>query len=588
MPFLDLQSFLRHLEANSELHRVKVEVDPELEVTEIATRSAREGRSALLFETPRGSRFPLVINALGSMKRIEMALGRHPEQIGEELVNFIERMNPPSLKQLWQGRRSLLRLSKVRPEQVRSALAQQVVEDQPDLLAMPVLKCWPGDGGRFITLPLVLSQDPDTGIGNLGIYRMQVYGPAHTGMHMQVQKGGGFHFWKAEREGEPLEMAVVLGGDPSLILAAVMPLPEGMDEVGFSGIVRGARTPMVKAKTLSLRVPANAEFVLEGIVKPGVRRLEGPFGDHFGHYSEAAEFPVFEVKAITRRRNAVYPATVVGKPPQEDRYLGDATQLILKPFIRLLRKEVKDLWAYYEAGFHNLLVVSVETRYTREPIKTALGLLGEGQLSLTKCIVLVGPDVDPRDFKSVVAAVSRNFDAPEDFHLIARTTLDTLDFTGEAMHRGSKMIVDATGHAAPGPGPSTPPGPDPRRVVPQIVKWRDVGGALLAVQVRGTGHGRAAVESLVKALPAGRVKIVAAVSEDVDIDDDVQLIWGIFTRFDPARDIVFTSMDFKGIAPVYRGVMGIDATWKQGYPKPLEMDPEIIRKVDRRWTEYWK
>jgi 4-hydroxy-3-polyprenylbenzoate decarboxylase len=567
---------------------VKVEVDPELEVTEIAARSFREGRPALLFENPRGSKYPLVINALGSMKRIEMALGRHPEQIGEELVTFIERMNPPSLKQLWQGRRTLMRISKVRPKRVRSAPAQQVVENNPDLLAMPVLKCWPGDGGRFITLPLVLSRDPETGAGNLGIYRMQVYGPAQAGMHMQVQRGGGFHFWKAEKMGEPLEVAVVLGGDPSLILAAVMPLPEGIDEVGFSGIVRGARTPMVKAKTLSLRVPANAEFVLEGIVKPGVRRLEGPFGDHFGHYSEAAEFPVFEVKAVTRRRNAVYPATVVGKPPQEDRYLGDATQLILKPFIRLLRKEVKDLWAYYEAGFHNLLVVSVETRYVREPIKTALGLLGEGQLSLTKCLVLVGPDVDPRDFKAVVEAVRRNFDAPEDFQLIARTPLDTLDFTGEAMHRGSKMVIDATGHGAPAPGPSPDLGLDPRRIAPQIVKWRDVGGALLAVQVSGAGQGRAAVEMLVRALPPGRVKIVAVVSEDVDIEDDVQLIWGIFTRFDPARDVVFTGMDFKGIAPVYRGVMGIDATWKQGYPKPLEMDPEIIGKVDRRWAEYWK
>lgn len=567
---------------------MKVEVDPELEVTEIATRSFREGRPALLFENARGSKYPLVINVLGSMKRIEAALGRHPEQIGEELVTFIERMNPPSLKTLWQGRSTLMRLAKVRPKHVRSAPAQQVVENQPDLFEMPVLKCWPGDGGRFITLPLVLSRDPETGAGNLGIYRMQVYGPAQTGMHMQIEKGGGFHFWKAEEKGEPLEMAAVLGGDPSLILAAVMPLPEGIDEVGFSGIIRGARTPMVKAKALSLRVPANAEFVLEGIVKPGVRRLEGPFGDHFGHYSEAAEFPVFEVKAITRRRNAVYPATVVGKPPQEDRYLGDATQLILKPFIRLLRKEVKDLWAYYEAGFHNLLVVSVETRYAREPIKTALGLLGEGQLSLTKCLVLVGPDVDPRDFKAVVEAVRRNFDAPEDFQVIARTPLDTLDFTGEAMHRGSKMVIDATGPAVPGPGPSTHPEVDPRRIAPQIVKWRVVGGALLAVQVSGTGQGRASVETLVRALPPGPVKIVAAVSEDVDIGDDVQLIWGIFTRFDPARDVVFTSMEFKGIAPVYRGVMGIDATWKQGYPKPLEMDSEIIRKVDHRWAEYWK
>jgi len=589
VPFLDLQSFIRRLEARGELHRVTAEVDPELEITEIATRAVREGRPALLFENVRGSKFPLVINTLASRKRIEIALGRPPDEIGEELVSFIERMNPPSLGKLWHGRKTLMRLSKIRPKHTRNAPAQQVVEPNPDILSMPILKCWPGDAGRFITLPLVHSRDPETGVGNLGMYRMQVFGPAETGMHMQIERGGGVHYWKAEKRGEPLEMAVALGGDPALILSAIMALPEGIDEMGFAGIVRGARTPLVKARTVNLRVPANAEFVLEGVVRPGVRRLEGPFGDHFGHYSGAAEFPVFEVRAITRRRNAVYPATVVGKPPQEDRYMGDATQMILKPFIRLLRKEVRDLWAYYEAGFHNLLVVSVETRYAREPIKTALGLLGEGQLSLTKCMVLVGPDVDPSDFKAVLGAIRRNFDAPEDFQLIARTAIDTLDFTGEAMHRGSKMVLDATGlNDAPKEPELTGVPVDLRSISPYISKHRLLGGALLAVQVSGQGQGRGVVESLVKHPGLSRVKIIAAVSEDVDIAADEQLLWGIFTRFDPARDAIFTDVGFKGIAPVYRGVMGIDATWKQGYQTPLQMDPEIVRKVDQRWAEYWQ
>ncbi|MSQ07717.1 MAG: UbiD family decarboxylase [Dehalococcoidia bacterium] len=589
MPFLDLQSFMQRLEAVGELHRVTTEVDPELEITEIATRSVREGRPALLFENVRGSQFPLVINTLASRKRIEIALGRPPDEIGEELVSFVERMNPPSLGKLWHGRKELMRLSNIRPRHIRSAPVQQVIEQSPDLLTMPALKCWPGDAGRFITLPLVHSRDPETGVGNLGIYRMQVFGAAEAGMHMQIQKGGGFHHWKAEKEGKPLEMAVALGGDPALILSAIMALPEGIDEMGFAGIVRGARTPLVKARTVDLRVPANAEFVLEGVVRPGVRRLEGPFGDHFGHYSGAAEFPVFEVKAITHRRNAVYPATVVGRPPQEDRFMGDATQMLLKPFIRLLRKEVKDLWAYYEAGFHNLLVVSVETRYAREPIKTALGLLGEGQLSLTKCMVLVGPDVDPGDFKAVLGAIRRNFDAPEDFQLIARTAIDTLDFTGEATHRGSKMVLDATGlNDAAKEQELTGIPVDLRTASPYISKQRLFAGALLAVQVSGQGQGRGVIETLIKHPGLSRIKIVVAVSEDVDIGDDEQLLWGIFTRFDPARDVVFTDVGFKGIAPVYRGVMGIDATWKQGYQAPLQMDPDIIRKVDQRWAEYWK
>ncbi len=603
--FADMQSFLQALEAQGDLHRVKVEVDPELEVTEIATRCVREGKPALLFENVKGSRYPLVINIMASMSRIETGLGRPPGEIGEEIVRFIERMNPPRPFELWRNRKTALRLTKIRPQTVRTGPVQQVVETTPDLLSMPVLKCWPGDGGRFITLPLVMSRDTETGVGNMGIYRMQVYGPTATGMHMQVQKGGGFHYWKAEKAGQPLEMAVALGGDPALILSAVMALPEGIDELAVSGVVRGSRTRLVKCKTVNLLVPASAEFVLEGVVRPGVRRVEGPFGDHFGHYSGAAEFPVFEVNAITHRKGAVYPATVVGKPPQEDRYLGDATQLVLKPFIRLLRKEVRDLWAYYEAGFHNLLVVSVETRYAREPIKTALGLLGEGQLSLTKCLVLVGPDVDPRDFSQVLASVRHNFTPEEDFQIIARTPLDTLDFTGEAWHRGSKVIIDATERAprhapylesalppplrrsAPEEGAGVPG--DLRKSSPHIVKWRMLGdGALLAVQASGAGNGREVAQALVTRPDAVKAKVVAVVSEDVDIEDDVQLLWGIFTRFDPARDVVFTGMEWRGIAPIYRGVMGIDATWKRGYQAPLEMDPEVVRKVDRRWAEYWK
>ena len=232
----------------------------------------------------------------------------------------------------------------------------------------------------FITLPLVRTRDPGTGAHNMGMYRMQVYDKSTTGMHMQIQKGGAFHHVDAERESKPLDIAVALGGDPALILSAIIPLPEGIDEAGFAGVMRGRATPMTKAKTVDVRVPAHAEFVIEGQLQPGERRLEGPFGDHFGHYSGAEDFPVFRVKAITRKRNPVYPATVVGKPPQEDRALGDAAQLATKPLIRLMRKEVRDMWSYYESGFHNLLVVSVDSRYSREQMKTAFGILGEGQL----------------------------------------------------------------------------------------------------------------------------------------------------------------------------------------------------------------
>ena len=585
MAFTDLQSFLKLLEKEGELKRVTEEVDPELEITEIATRAVKENLPALLFENVKGSNFPLVINSMASLRRIELSLGRPAEALGEDIVKFMEDVNPPNLGSFWRNRKTAWRLLKIRPKNTRRALSQQVVRE-PQLDELPILKCWPEDGGRFFTLPLVMTRDPKTSAGNMGMYRMQMYDERTTGMHMQIQKGGGFHYQIAEKMGKPLEMAVAVGGDPSLILAAIMPLPEGLDEVAFSGIVRGQRTPLTNAKTIDMKVPAHAEFVFEGVLRPRVRRLEGPFGDHFGHYSDAADHPVFEISRMTHRKNAIFPATVVGRPPQEDRYLGDAAQLALTPLMRIIRKEVKDMWAYYEAGFHNLLVVSVDPRYQREPIKTALGLLGEGQLSLTKNLVLVGPDVNPRNYSQVMQAIRRNFDPEQDFHLIARTAADTLDFTGEALHKGSKMILDATGPIGEGTPTAVALPANISAIAPGIGKYRLVGKTMLVVQTGGDG--RNIIQKLVDNPLLGSVKIVVAVSDDVDIDDDENLIWGIFTRFDAVLDVMFSRTEFRGLAPVYSGVLGIDATWKQGYQKPLVMDPDVVKKVDAKWSRYWK
>ncbi len=584
-----MQDFIRALEGRGLLKRVRAEVDPELEVTEIATRLVREQGPAILFENVTGSRFPLVINLLATMERIELGLGRHPDEIGEELVTMLEEINPPAVSALWRNRAAVMNLLNVRPSKTFRPGSQQVVEHVPDLRTMPILKCWPDDGGRFITLPLVRSRDPRTGSHNMGIYRMQVYDRATTGMHMQIQKGGAFHHRDAELEDRPLEIAVALGGDPALLLSAVIPLPEGIDEAGFAGVMRRKRTPMTRAKTIDVRVPSNAEFVLEGVLYPGERRLEGPFGDHFGHYSDANDFPVFHIRTITRKRNPVYPATVVGKPPQEDRYLGDAAQLATRPLIRIMRKEVRDLWAYYESGFHNLLVVSVDGRYTREQIKTAMGILGEGQLSLSKVLILVSSEIDPRNPSDVAKAVAMNFSPETDFHLIARTAQDTLDFTGESFQHGSKMVIDATGFGHPPDARPTPLSIDPATISDDIVDHRLIAGSLLFVKMRGICPDRRAVlERLVRHGSMKSMKIAVMVSDDVDIYDNTELIWGVFTRFDCSKDVIFSEKRFDGITPVYSGVMGIDATWKEGYPAPLEMTPEIVRKVDRRWQEYWQ
>jgi len=358
MRFTALREFVQYLEKSGELHRVKVEVDPILEISEIAIRALREGKPALYFEKVKGAKYPLVINTLASERRIELALGEHPDRLGEELISFFEHAIPPSAKSLTKHRAMLRRFLSSRTSDISIAPSQEVVEN-PNLGELPIIQCWPQDGGRFITLPQVVTYDPRNSKRNIGMYRMHVFDGRTTGMHWQIQKGGGFHFFQSMKLDRPLEVAVALGTDPALLLATVAPLPEGIDEAMFAGFLRKKSTQLVGGRSISINVPANAEFILEGIVPPKERRTEGPFGDHFGHYSAAAEFPVFHITAMTHRRDPIYPATIVGIPPMEDKFLGDATQRILGPLAKLLHTEVKGLWAYYEAGFHNFLAVSV-------------------------------------------------------------------------------------------------------------------------------------------------------------------------------------------------------------------------------------
>jgi UbiD family decarboxylase len=581
MPFDDLQQFVAHLERTKQLQRVRVEVDPVLEAGEIAQRVLREGGPALLFEKPKGGSLPLVMNLFGTMDRVRDALGRDPGEIGSELLRAVQRLNPPSLSSLWQNRKVLGRLRHMRPTAVSAGICQEVAET-PDLTQLPVLKCWPLDGGRFVTFGMVITHNPRSGVRNLGLYRLQVFGKDQTGMHWQSMKGGRGHYWEAEQQGQDLEVAVVIGADPILMMSSILPLPEDIDEIGFAGFLRGKSVPMVRAKTLNMSVPAGAEIILEGVVPAKERRVEGPFGDHFGHYSEAAEFPVFHVRKVTRRRNALYAATVVGKPPQEDKFLGLAAGEMVGPLIKLIHPNVVDLAAYVGAGFHNLLVASIKERHPKEVLKTAMALLGTGQLSLTKVLVLIGADRDPRDFRGVLREIGQRFEPEDHMWLLPFAPLDTLDFTSFTMHVGSKLVLDACGAAL---RPDVPPAAlDFARIDARIEKWKLLEGGFLVVAVREGG--RAVVKSIMAAKPA--VRFVVAVSLDVNLDDDENLQWGIFTRFDPARDMVFSEQEFVGARPVYRGVVGIDATWKQGYPLPLEMDESIVRLVDRRWGDYWK
>lgn len=619
--FLALGEFLKYLESIGELQRVKVEVDPELESTEIAIRALKQNKPALLFENPKGSLYPLAMNILASERRIEHALGIHPEELGEKLIGFMEQAIPPKMDFIFKQKSMVKRLLTSRPKITKWGVGQETL-DKPNLTKFPIQKCWPLDGGRFITLGQVMTYDPRTDKRNVGIYRMQMFDDSSTGMHWQIQKGGGFHYYQAQKLGKEFELAVVLGSDPALLLASVAALPEGIDEVMFAGFLRGARIPMTRGRTISVDVPANAEFILEGKVSLTESKLEGPFGDHFGHYSAASEFPVFRLSAITHRRNPIYPGTVVGKPPMEDKFLGDATQQILGPLIRLMHPEIRSLWAYYEAGFHNLLVVEVEERYTKEAAKTAMSLMGEGQLSLTKCVVTVSAGVNPKDWNAVLREIRNNFDPHYDFIMIPKVPLDTLDFTSYKMNLGSKMIIDATKKRRAES--------NEQRVFNlyalrsmliandrRILDVNLIDDTLLLIKVDApiqysntpsihqsatkahppladnnppiqTSIGKEILQKLILLPELSSLKLIAVVSDDVDIYDRENYIWGIFTRFDCERDVIFTEQKLVGISPVYSGVMGIDATWKPGYQEPLVMDEKIVKLVDEKWERYWK
>ena len=614
MPFRNLGAFLDALRADQDLQVVDAEVDPEYEVGEIAQRAVREGKPALLFTHVKGAKLPLAMNALATPRRIERALGRAPESVGEELVAFAERMKPPTASAAWASRSTIgralgARVTKGGP----GSGASQKVSEPVDLHRLPILRCWPGDGGRFLTWPMVLTHDPVTGGRNLGLYRLHQYDAKTTGMHWQIQKGGGFHHHEAEKRGLPLPVSVSLGADPALMLSAVAPLPEGIDELAFAAFLRGAPTPLARATAVAgAWVPAEAEVVLEGVVLPGERRMEGPFGDHFGHYSHAAPFPVFHLEAITRRANAVCYASFVGKPPQEDKAIGEGVGAMIGPLVRLIHREVKAVHAFFEAGFHNLLAVAVEERYAKEGMRAALGLLGTGQLSLTKCVVLVDEGVDVADWRAVFGAIREHFDPAEDFLLLPGVPLDTLDFTSMRMNLGSKMVLDATGRRGVGPGDPPPPaGPARERErpverseqararrdtaarelrgrVPGVRDGRVVEDVLLVIQVEAQEHAAGALDHALAEPAFAGLKLVAAVSADVPLDDPTLLLWGIFTRFDAARDVRFADSALRGAWPQHRGMMAIDATWKTGYPEPVVMPEEIVRRVDARWGSLFR
>jgi 4-hydroxy-3-polyprenylbenzoate decarboxylase len=462
MAYRDLQDFIAHLEKRGELRRIAAEVDPELEITEIASRIMAVSGPALLFERVKGSSWPLLINAMGSEARMAMALGaesldekaREMEELIAWVMGVARNFNP--FKTLPEAIPRLPTALSVIPHRIFHPVCQEVIDDEAGFDNLPVLKCWPRDGGRFLTLPLVCTEDPETGARNVGMYRMQVYDNRTAGMHWHIHKDGAHFFEKYRKRGEIMPVAVALGCDPAVTYASTAPLPEGIWEMLFAGFLRGRGAGICKATLSDLSVPADAEFILEGYVDPAESRREGPFGDHTGFYSLEDDYPVFHLRRITRRKHPVYPATIVGIPPKEDCWMAKATERLFLPFLKQLCPEIVDLSMPLEGVFHNCVIVSINKRFPGQARKVMNFLWGMGQMMYTKLIIVVDAEVNPQNVSEVAWRAFNNIDGRRDI-LLSDGPLDALDHSSPLPRYGTRVGIDATrkgpdeGHTRPWP-----------------------------------------------------------------------------------------------------------------------------------------
>jgi 4-hydroxy-3-polyprenylbenzoate decarboxylase len=447
MAYTDLRDFIRALEKQGELKRVPFEVSPELEITEFANRSVKTGGPALLFEKPKGHDVPVLVNAFASMKRMQIALEVDSvDDVARRISEFLQMQMPEGLLGKLKMLPKLGEIGAFFPKIVSSGPCKEVIHrDDLSLDKIPVLKCWPGDGGPFITLPMVFSKNPETGKRNCGCYRMQVYDERTTGMHWQTHKQGAEHYRRMRAAGDVKRMpiAVAIGADPATMYSAILPLPPDIDEMMIAGFLRSKPVEMVKCETVDIEVPAQAEFVLEGYVELGELRREGPFGDHTGFYSLDDDYPVFHLTCITHRKNPIYATTIVGPPPMEDFYMGKAIERIFLPLMRLQLPEVRDICMPAEGIFHNLILVSIRKSYPGHARKVMHSIWGTGQAMFSKVIVVVDEDVDVQNVSEVAWKALNNIDPERDIQFVMGP-VDSLDHASRLANYGSKMGIDAT------------------------------------------------------------------------------------------------------------------------------------------------
>jgi UbiD family decarboxylase len=573
----NLRSFIEALRREGELVEINAVVDPYLEIAEIHRRVIEQQGKALFFKRVKGSDFPVVTNLFGTEKRIELAFGKKPQEFVRRAVEMVKEALPPKPKILWQYRDVIFSAIKFGLRKSRKAPVLEV--QQRDLEKLPLLQLWHEDGGHFITLPLVYTESPITGKHNLGMYRIQRYDKHTTGIHWQIGKGGGFHYFEAEQLNQDLPMTVFLGGPPALILSAIAPLPENVPELMLASLLAGERIKVVENPIKGHhRLIAEAEFAICGKVPPHKRRTEGPFGDHYGYYSLKHDYPVFEVEAIFHRKDAIYPATVVGKPKQEDFFIGNYLQELLSPLFPLVMPAVVDLWSYGETGFHSLAAAVVKERYAREAISAGFRILGEGQLALTKFLLLTDKQQNLRDFKALFEYILERVNWESDFFIFDRTSFDTLDYASGTINLGSKAMLIGVGEKK-------------RELKREFSGFLPVGinqakvfcGGCLVLQAEGYEKDKNLPDRVAKADEFKDFQVIV-LHDKIELE---QFLWATWTRFNPSTDVYAREIRLKNNHICYSPPIVIDARMKPWYPKEVEVREDIAKLVDQRWKEYF-
>ena len=576
-PLLNLRDYLELLRQENELLVIDTPVDPFLEIAEIHRRVIARGGPALLFTSVRNSAFPVVTNLFGTGRRLELAFGSRPTAFVRDLVRLVENLMPPSFATLWQARPLVSQTLKIGTRKIRHAPILECCQNPPRLTELPLLTSWYSDGGPFVTLPLVYTEHPDGKGHNLGMYRIQRYDDRTTGIHWQIHKGGGYHYHEAEKRGLPLPMTLYIGGPPALMLAAIAPLPEDIPELMLASLLQGGKLGMADDPRGGHRLVAQAEFAVKGIVPPGERRPEGPFGDHYGYNSLQHDYPVFRASHLYHRRNAIYPATVVGRPRQEDFFIGDYLQDLLSPLFPLVMKGVRQLKTYGETGFHCLAAARVADRYPREAFAAGLRILGEGQLSLTKFLIITDGETDIADFRKLWPHVLERIQWDKDLFIFANVSQDTLDYTGPSVNQGSKAMMMGLGREKARELPGAFSGTLPSDCEKPTVF---LPGTLV---VQGGSYGdspdlaeRIAVWSGLKDWPV--IVLVDSVSEaTVSLRE---FLWTFFTRLEPAADIHGAGQTVRRFHVGLEPPVVFDCRMKPWYTEVLEVDPATRQLVD--------